>query len=174
MRAWLLHSRVFSRLAYTPRISRANIENSKRAASSLPGARPTRSRKLGIEVFAPSLSDNSAYPALIFGPSVAARVRLHPAPRRLDDSGQVLRLGPPSQFVLDSVGVGDEDSRVSIPPRGSADGDAAPGDFARRFDYLPHGVAPAAATQIINSACAARRCERQNVRARQVFHVNVI
>src|SRR5437588_1499776 len=101
-------------------------------------------------------------------------MKFRPGPRRPDYFAEVLKLRPPVQFVFDLVARSDQRRRITDSPRADSNRDIYSGHFCGRFNDLSNGITFAAATQVVHSASLLEHSQRENVRARQIYNVNVI
>src|SRR6185503_12879585 len=100
---------------------------------------------------------------------------LHPLPGGLDNHTQVLRLRLPTQLALYLLRTGDQNRWIAGTSGSHSSGDAFPGQFASRFQYLIHTVTISTTAEVVDaSAAILERLQRENVRAREIDHVNVV
>ena len=94
-----------------------------------------------------------------------------PAPRALDDGGQVFELWLPTQFTLDFLRGGDESRRITGPARLFHNRDFLSGYIPTNLDHFAH-ARTAAGAEIVRSA--GRSLEREDVSVGQIDNVDVI
>ena len=85
-------------------------------------------------------------------------------------------LGAPAEFALDACRTRNQHRRVARPARRLPFGYRPPGDAHRGVDHFPDRVTVPAASQVVGAAHARvpERRHREDVRARQILHVNVV
>ena len=97
-----------------------------------------------------------------------------PVPGAADDGFEGIILRFPAEFASDLVAISDKYGQVARSAGGGEGRDRVPGDFARRFDDLEHGIA-AAAAEVVDAAAPVGKClERQDMRPRQIKDMHVV
>src|SRR6202043_4028267 len=90
-----------------------------------------------------------------------------------DDRANMRKLGEPSQFFTNLAAGGDQHRWVAIPARTNLGTDLLARFFSCGVDYFLDGETFPVA-QIIKAASTVKRAERQNVRLREIHHVNIV
>jgi hypothetical protein len=97
-----------------------------------------------------------------------------PFPGAPDDLFQVREARRPAEFVADLLRRSDQDRRIAGAPRTELIRDGVTGHLSRRLDDLQIGETVAVAQVIRATAQAIKGFERQNVRLRQIEHVDIV